>query len=106
MIDALFDFCGRGTSTPGSDFTVGGRCEAPVTDKARCIAAAEGTEGMFEPATPGVRPGLRSWLFFLDRVARGRAVFVGFRGGRVGDPSREVWGEAVADKGGMAIVES
>jgi len=82
-----------------------GKNDAPVTDKALWMAAADGTEGRFEPGALGGRPGLRSWLFFRDRVVRGVADFVGFREGRMGEPSREVCGEAVAEMGGTAVVE-
>ena len=48
--------------------TVGCNCGVPATDKALCIAAAEGIVGMLEPAILDARFGLRSWLLFLERV--------------------------------------
>lgn len=67
------------------------------------MAAADGTEGIFEPVVFGARPGLRSWLFFLDRVVRGVDGFPRFGCWRVGEPSREVCGEALVEMGGTAV---
>ena len=70
----------------------------PAADSALCIAAAEGTVGMLGPGALGARWGLRSELFFLDRlVARVAAAMPDCIGGRAGEPSREGLGEAVVE---------
>ena len=62
------------------------------------MAAADGTEGIFEPDTLGARMGLKSWLFFLDLAIREPVVAADLRGGRVGEASREGRGEFAADE--------
>ncbi len=97
--ETLFAFCGRGTSAAGSGDVGGGRWGIVGADNLRWTAAAEGTEGIVEFEVLWARTGLRSWLFFLDRVGRGPAVVAGFSGGRWGEPSREDFGEARAEEG-------
>lgn len=55
--------------------------------------------GIVEPDAAGPLMGLRSWLFFLDLVARGPVVTVDLSGGRVGEPSPEGWRAVAAEVG-------
>lgn len=54
---------------------------------------------MLEADALGPRMGLRSWLFFLDLVARDPVVMPDLSGGRVGEPSREGRGDVAAEEG-------
>ena len=92
-------FAARVGSAIASWRAEGGRCGVPAADKARCIAAADGTVGMLGPGALGVRWGLMSELFFLDRLAaRVAAVMPAFANGRTGEPSREGLGEVVVEE--------
>ncbi len=54
---------------------------------------------MLGPGALGVRCGLKSELFFLDRLAvRVAAVTPAFTGGRTGEPSRDGLGDAVVEE--------
>lgn len=67
-----------------------------ATDKALCVAAADG--GLVFALAE--RAGLSSWvLFFLDRPGPGveRVDVFGFGGGRTGDDSRDTIGEFAAE---------
>ena len=61
------------------------------------MAAAEGTAGKVIPAVPGARCGLNSWLFFLDLDGLDVLTVPGFSGGRIGEVSREGFGDVGAD---------
>ena len=79
-------------------------CGAPVADIARCMAAAEGIVGML---LCGARWGLKSWLFFLDLDMLAVLAVPTLCGGRMGEASREVWGEVkIGDREeGRGLVE-
>ncbi len=94
-VPPLLDFLGLGVSPVGSEvvgLAIGG---VPIADKARCTAAAEGTDGWMEPL--GARFGLRSWLLSREAVALAEGGIPGFIGGRIGEVSREVFGEFFVD---------
>lgn len=61
------------------------------------MAAAEGTVGTVIPDVPGARWGLSSWLFFLDLDGLDVLVVPGFSGGRIGEVSREGFGDVGTD---------
>lgn len=56
----LLAFCGRGISELASCCDVGSNGGIPPADRALWIAAADGTVGMLDPATPCARTGLNS----------------------------------------------
>lgn len=92
------DFKGRGTRA-GSCVDAGGRLGIFADDRARCMAAAEGTV-VLEPARLGPLLGLTSVLLLRERsVDLGRGPDGGcWRwGGRAGDVSREDMGEFAVD---------
>lgn len=61
------------------------------------MAAAEGTVGRLTAAVPGARCGLNSWLFFLDLDGLEVPTIPGLSGGRIGEVSREGFGDVGAD---------
>jgi hypothetical protein len=69
---------------------------------ALCTAAAEGTEGTAAPAL-GLRLGLRSELFFLDRDCLTADNGPAFALALIGDASRDIVGDAPAELGSGVV---
>ena len=61
------------------------------------MAAAEGTVGTIDPEALGARLGLSSWLFLRDLVGLELVTVPGLSGGRMGEVSRDGFGEVAAD---------
>ena len=101
----LITFCGLTGSVAGSDWVVEG-CNwgAPATERARWIAAADGTAGTIGPGRAGPRLGLKSVLFLRERGYPELADTPERRGGRTGEVSREGLGELVEEVLGTSDV--
>ena len=70
------------------------------------MAAAEGTDGRLVIGVELLRLGLNSWLPLRERVAFGPLERLAFLFGRMGEASREAFGDTVEDLvAGIGVVE-